>query len=117
MAGVGAMKSKFEDNLGKIHYRIDYEEATRNLSITVVECKDLKKMDILGKSDPFVRVFLMPGNHKELKTKVIKKNLNPLFNEVFKFVISLDEVKRKTVVFQVFDWDKVSKTDPMGEVL
>ena len=81
-----------------------------------MECKDLKKMDILGKSDPFVRVFLMPGNHKELKTKVIKKNLNPLFNEVFKFVISLDEVKRKTVVFQVFDWDKVSKTDPMGEV-
>ena len=53
-----------------------------------MECKDLKKMDILGKSDPFVRVFLMPGNHKELKTKIIKKNLNPLFNEVFKFVVS-----------------------------
>ena len=48
----------------------------------------MKKMDILGKSDPFVRIYLMPGNHKELKTKVIKKNLNPLFNEVFKFVVS-----------------------------
>ena len=54
----------------------------------MVECKDLKKMDLMGKSDPFVKVFLMPGNHKELKTKVIKKNLNPLFNEVFKFVVS-----------------------------
>merc|ERR1711892_376056 len=116
MAGVGAMKTKFEDNLGKLHYRINYEEASQNLSITVVECKDLKKMDILGKSDPFVRVYLMPGNHKELKTKVIKKNLNPLFNEVFKFVIPLTEVMKKTVVFQVFDWDKVSKTDGIGEI-
>jgi len=115
MAGVGAMKSKFEANLGKIHYRINYEE-DKNLTITVVECKDLKKMDLMGKSDPFVKVFLMPGNHKELKTKVIKKNLNPLFNEVFKFVIPVAEVSKKTVVFQVFDWDKISKTDGIGEV-
>ena len=55
----------------------------------MLECKDLKKMDILGKSDPFVRVFVMPGNHKELKTKVIKRNQNPLFNEVLKFVVSV----------------------------
>ena len=48
-------------------------------------------MDILGKSDPFVRVYLLPNNHKELKTKVVKKNLNPVFNESFKFVVRLVE--------------------------
>ena len=30
--------------------------------------------------------------------------------------IPLTEVMKKTVVFQVFDWDKVSKTDGIGEV-
>merc|ERR1712179_136577 len=114
--GVGAMKSRFEEYLGKIHYRINYEEAKQLFSITVVECKELKKMDVFGKADPFVRVFLMPGNHAELKTNVIKGNLNPLFNQVFKFVIPLTEGLKKTLVFRVIDWDTDSKTEGIGEI-
>ena len=37
--------------------------------------------------DPYVRVFLMPGTHNELKTKVMKNNLNPTFNDEFSFVV------------------------------
>lgn len=44
---------------------------------------------IPGKVDPYVRVFLMPGTHNELKTKVMKNNLNPTFNDEFSFVVSL----------------------------
>ena len=55
----------------------------------MVECKQLKKMDILGKSDPFVQILLIPGKHVEMKTKVIKKNLNPVFDEIFKYVVSV----------------------------
>ena len=88
-------------------------------------------MDVFGKSDPFVKVYVLPGAHDELKTKVIKKNLNPVFNESFQFSVSRDktcqlykyavkvplgDVMKRTVVFQVFDWDKVSKTDGIGEV-
>ena len=32
------------------------------------------------------------------------------------FKIPLSDVLKKTVVLQVFDWDKVSKTDSIGEV-
>ena len=32
---------------------------------------------------------------QELKTKVIKKNLNPTFNESFQFKVSLDPVENK----------------------
>ena len=83
----------------------------------MVECKGLKKMDFLGKSDPFVQVFLMPGKHREMKTKVIKKNINPVFDETFKFVVSKNftSVTKKTIVFRVFDRDKL-KTDEIGEV-
>ena len=56
--------------------------------MTVVQCQNLPKKDILGASDPFVRVFLMPGTHAELKTKVVKKELNPTYNDEFSFVVS-----------------------------
>ena len=46
-------------------------------------------MDTFGKSDPFVCVLFVPGGHEEMKTKVIKKNLNPVFDEVFKCEVSL----------------------------
>ena len=46
-------------------------------------------MDILGKADPFVRVFMMPEKHDELKTKTIKKTLNPVFNESFQFKVGI----------------------------
>ena len=37
-------------------------------------------MDIFGKSDPFVEVLFVPGKHVEMKTEVIRNDLNPLFN-------------------------------------
>ena len=55
--------------------------------MTVVQAKSLPKKDIIGASDPFVRVFLMPGTHAELKTKVVKKELNPTYNDEFSFVV------------------------------
>ena len=88
-------------------------------------------MDTFGKSDPFVKVYLMPGSHPEMKTKTIKKTLEPQFKEQFSFTvkqpdvktfkissvqISRDEAMKKTIVLQVFDWDKITKTDGIGEV-
>ena len=54
----------------------------------MVECKDLKKTDLIGKSDPYVRVYLMPGTHMELKTKIVKSSQNPVYNDEFSFVVS-----------------------------
>ena len=46
-------------------------------------------MDTFGKSDPFVKIYLMPGTHHEMKTKVIKKTLNPQFKEQFTFDVKI----------------------------
>ena len=41
-------------------------------------------MDMRGSSDPYVMVTIQPGGaHSQLKTKVVKRNLNPVFNETF----------------------------------
>ena len=54
----------------------------------MVECRHLPKTELIGKSDPYVRVYLMPGTHAELKTKVMKKTQNPVYNDEFSFVVS-----------------------------
>ena len=53
--------------------QISYESDKQRLSVAVVECQNLKKMDTFGKSDPFVCVLFVPGGHEDMKTKVIKK--------------------------------------------
>ena len=54
-----------------------------------------------GKADPYVQVHLLPGSHEMVKTKVVKKNYNPMFNETFTFPVSSTDVATKTVVLQV----------------
>jgi len=102
--------------LGKLRYKTRYEPKTQKLHATVVECKSLKKTDLIGKSDPYVRVYLMPGTHMELKTKIVKNNLNPVYNDEFSFVLSPNDVRKKTIVFQVFDKDTFGKDDGIGEI-
>ena len=46
-------------------------------------------MDTHGKSDPFVKIYLMPGTHQEMKTKTIKKTLDPQFKEQFTFNVKI----------------------------
>ena len=53
----------------------------------MVKCEGLPKTDLMGGSDPFVRVYLMPGTHTELKTKIVKNSVNPVYNDEFSFVV------------------------------
>merc|ERR1719350_1777980 len=58
----------------------------------------------------------MPGTHMELKTKIVKNNLNPVYNDEFSFVLSPNDVRKKTIVFQVYDKDTIGKDDGIGEI-
>lgn len=89
-----------------------------------------------GTSDPYVKVYLLPDKKKKFETKVHRKTLNPVFNESFTFkvikpnaipepmlTISLHlqslpyaDAMNKTLVFAIFDFDRFSKHDQIGEV-
>jgi hypothetical protein len=64
------------------------------LSLKVVTLlQNLPNKELMGKSDPYAKVYLIgDGLHfapedKHLKTKTHKNNLNPEFNETFKFKV------------------------------
>jgi synaptotagmin-1 len=68
------------------------------LTIGILECKRLKKMDITGASDPYVKIKLLDSKGKRIgkkkKTTVKTANLNPYYNESFVFVVEEMSLKK-----------------------
>jgi Ca2+-dependent lipid-binding protein len=81
------------------------------LSVTVVKCSQLIAADMGGASDPYVVVKCA---HLVKKTKTVKATLNPEFNERFKFRVR--DAASETLTLQVFDWDRISSDDQLGNV-
>jgi len=65
-----------------------------------------------GFSDPYVKLKL--GAHPKQKTKVVKKSLNPEFNQEFRFPSWGTSEK---LVASVWDWNRVSKKVFIGQVV
>ena len=78
------------------------ELRTSNLIlVAVLEARKLKKMDITGASDPYVKLKLFDAKGKRIgkkkKTSVKSCNLNPYWNESFVFIIEEMDMKRVTL--------------------
>eukprot|EP01088_Endostelium_zonatum_P011131 TRINITY_DN2497_c0_g1_i1.p1 TRINITY_DN2497_c0_g1~~TRINITY_DN2497_c0_g1_i1.p1 ORF type:complete len:284 (+),score=74.06 TRINITY_DN2497_c0_g1_i1:58-909(+) len=76
--------------------------------IRVIGAKDLLAADAGGTSDPYVNITV--GQSKQ-KTKVVKRNLNPSWNETFTFNCHPTD----HVLFQIMDWDRFGKDDCIGQ--
>ncbi|KAM4733319.1 LOW QUALITY PROTEIN: synaptotagmin VIII [Anableps anableps] len=111
--------TKFEEeNLGEICFSLCYVPTSSKLTVTILEAKNLKSMDLGGSSDPYVKVQLALNKRKWKKrtTSTKKKTLNPYFNESFMFDVSLDQIQRVNLVISVWDHDAMSRNDTMGKV-
>ncbi|CAL8287033.1 unnamed protein product [Boreogadus saida] len=88
------------------------------LCVGVRRCAHLAAMDVNGFSDPYVKIYLKPDIQKKSKhkTAVIKKTLNPEFNEEFFYEISLAELAHKTLEVTVWDYDLGRSNDFIGGV-
>ncbi|KAK7915778.1 hypothetical protein WMY93_011539 [Mugilogobius chulae] len=107
---------KEKEKLGKLQYSIDYDFQENKLTVGILQAADLLSMDSGGTSDPYVKVFVLPDKKKKFDTKVHKKTLNPVFNETFTFKIPFQEMGGKTLVMSVYDFDRFSKHDVIGEI-
>lgn len=82
------------------------------LHVKVLKAMKLKKKDLLGASDPYVKVKLTEDKLPSKKTTVKHRNLNPEWNEEFNLVVKDPETQ--SLELQVFDWEQVGKHDKMG---
>ncbi|KAA8590789.1 hypothetical protein FQN60_001732 [Etheostoma spectabile] len=92
------------------------DEKEEELTVGILQAADLLSMDSGGTSDPYVKVFVLPDKKKKYDTKVHKKTLNPVFNETFTFKIPFQEMGGKSLVMSVYDFDRFSKHDVIGEI-
>jgi synaptotagmin-1 len=112
-----AESNKSEVKLGKLQFSLDYDFQKGELSVGVIQSADLPGMDMSGTSDPYVKVYVLPDKKKKFETKVHRKTLNPVFNETFVFKIPFSEIGSKTLVFAIYDFDRFSKHDQIGQVV
>ncbi|XP_064617520.1 synaptotagmin-1-like isoform X2 [Liolophura sinensis] len=111
-----AESTKSEVKLGKLQFSLDYDFQKGELSVGVIQAADLPGMDMSGTSDPYVKVYLLPDKKKKYETKVHRKTLNPVFNETFIFKVPYAEIGSKILCFAVYDFDRFSKHDQIGQV-
>jgi len=80
--------------------------STDMVDVTVIKGTDLVAADFNKSSDPYV--ILTSGAHTQHKTEIIKKNLNPEWNETFTYYLS-EAQSELELKFKVMDWDRLSK--------
>ncbi|XP_022146285.1 synaptotagmin-1-like isoform X2 [Momordica charantia] len=82
------------------------------LHVKVLRAMNLRKKDLLGASDPYIKLKLTDDKLPSKRTSVKHKNLNPEWNEEFKLVVR--DPQSQVLELHVFDWEQIGKHDKMG---
>ncbi|EFA01872.1 synaptotagmin-10 isoform X1 [Tribolium castaneum] len=103
-------------DLGELMLSLCYLPTAGRLTITIIKGRSLKAMDITGKSDPYVKVYLLcQGKRiKKKKTSVKKNTLNPVYNEALVFDVPAENIEDVSLIVKVIDYDRIGSNELMG---
>ncbi|KAG7483209.1 synaptotagmin-7-like isoform X3 [Solea senegalensis] len=103
---------------GDLLVSLCYNPTANTITVSIIKARNLKAMDIGGTSDPYVKVWLMNKDKRveKKKTVVMKRCLNPVFNESFPFDVPAHVLRETTIIITVMDKDRLSRNDVIGKI-
>ncbi|XP_054588982.1 synaptotagmin-1 isoform X2 [Nothobranchius furzeri] len=103
---------------GDLLVSLCYNPTANTITVNIIKARHLKAMDIGGTSDPYVKVWLMHKDKRveKKKTVVMKRCLNPVFNESFPFDVPAHVLRETTIIITVMDKDRLSRNDVIGKI-
>lgn len=106
-------------SLGTLDLAIDYNFPKKALVVTIVGARDLPAVnEQTGSSDPYVKMSILPEKKHHVKTRVMRKTLEPSFDETFTFYgLSISDLADLTLHFLVLSFDRFARDDVIGEAL
>ncbi|XP_035477484.2 synaptotagmin-10 isoform X1 [Scophthalmus maximus] len=105
------------ETCGKLSFALRYDYEEQALVVRILKALELPAKDFTGTSDPYVKIYLLPERKKKFQTRVHRKNLNPMFDETFCFPVVYDELCNRKLHFSVYDFDRFTSHDMIGEVV
>lgn len=104
-------------SLGSLSLTVDYNFPKKALVVTVVGARGLPKLS-QGSADPYVKMTILPEKKHRVKTRVLRRTLDPLFDETFSFYgVSYSSLPELTLHFLVLSFDRFARDDVIGEAL
>ncbi|KAK0062512.1 serine-rich adhesin for platelets-like isoform X3 [Biomphalaria pfeifferi] len=106
--------------LGEIQLQISHDDFDNTLNVHVIQARNLRPRDLNGLSDPFVKLYLLPGRGPENKrrTKHIARTLNPEWHQTVMFQdVARLELQNKVLEITVWDYDRFKANDFLGELI
>jgi len=80
----------------------------KNVRVTVVSARNLRRADVIGLSDPYARCEIVGRPAEGFKTKHVRCTLNPTWNHRHTFMCVSPDAD---ILFRIFDWDRGVKVD------
>uniref|UniRef100_A0ABM5FUN3 Synaptotagmin-4 n=1 Tax=Pogona vitticeps TaxID=103695 RepID=A0ABM5FUN3_9SAUR len=108
-----------QDKLGILFFSIEYNFEKKAFMVNIKEARGLPAMDEQSMtSDPYIKMTILPEKKHKVKTRVLRKTLDPAFDETFTFYgIPYSQVQDLSLHFMILSFDRFSRDDIIGEVL
>ncbi|KAE8636823.1 hypothetical protein XENTR_v10003152 [Xenopus tropicalis] len=107
-----------QDKLGTLFFALEYNFEKKAFVVNIKEARSLPAMDEQSMtSDPYIKMTILPEKKHKVKTRVLRKTLDPAFDETFTFYgIPYSQVQDLVLHFIILSFDRFSRDDVIGEV-
>uniref|UniRef100_A0A6I8NWZ8 Synaptotagmin 11 n=1 Tax=Ornithorhynchus anatinus TaxID=9258 RepID=A0A6I8NWZ8_ORNAN len=105
--------------LGTLSVAVDYNFLKKALVVTIQEARGLPATDPQTQTaDPYVKMTVLPDRRHRVKTRVLRRTRNPVFDETFTFYgLPASQLQDLALHFLVLSFDRFSRDDVIGEVV